>query len=237
MTARWLRRLGSVTTVVALTVITAQAHADDVRGVVRFGVLPLDVQPSADTPLFGDKVGSAVEAYNAAATAYDRAHGSATARITSDELGLTETLFTISPGFEVGSGPYFFRVEAALGFGNDLRSYGVGLYPVNLQTRLGRHVAGYLSAGGTASLLDGSNTGAVGGLLTLRFATGVRLASRVLIEVGYSAFVLGGVIDNARIATMSMYDPRGTLPPPAPDGAVAAGSGTGLVDVSVGLTF
>ncbi|MBA3539210.1 MAG: hypothetical protein H0T79_06250 [Deltaproteobacteria bacterium] len=226
--------LGSFALLASLTV--AKAHAD-VRGVLRLGVLPLDVESSPDTPLFGDDVDRAVRAYNAAATAYDRAHGSATTPLTTSALGLSETLFTISPGIEAGTGPYFFRLEGMIGLGADLRSYGVGVYPLNLQTMLGREVAGYVSAGGTASVLDETSSGASGGLVTLRLAAGVRLAERIVIELGFSAFVLGGVVDTERLQTMSMYDPRGETPPPAPDGAVEAGSGRGLVDVSVGLTF
>jgi len=38
-------------------------------------VEPIGLEPSADTPFVGDHVDDAVTAYNAAVTAYNRAHG------------------------------------------------------------------------------------------------------------------------------------------------------------------
>jgi len=208
------------------------AHAET-RAAVRFGVLPLDLEPSADTPLFGDDIARAVTAYNTAAAAYDRMHGTTTERITATDLALRDTLVLISPGLELGSGgPYFFRLEAPLGFGSELRSLGAGVYPLNLQTRIHR-AALYGSAGGTLSYLDRTTSSDdLGALLSARLALGVRF-SHALVELGYNAATLGGTVDSSQLAAM----PTASRPPPRPDTAVAAGQSSRIVDVSVGVSF
>jgi hypothetical protein len=227
-----MRNLLGLSLGVAMMCGVTPAHAD-VRGVVRLGVLPLELEASSDTPLFGDEVDRAVTAYNAAAAAYDQHHGGTTGRIDAGDLGVSETLMTFAPGLELGGRIYFMRLEGIVGIGDQLRTYGVGLYPVNLQMRLAPKLVGYVSAGGTASWLDRKGSDGVGGLVSARAAGGVRISERVSVEAGYSAFVLGGVVD---LAAIDDYDPRMTAPPP-PQSVVSAGDANGLVDLSVGVVF
>src|SRR5213078_3818475 len=63
-----------VAVVATLLAGNGAAHAD-VHGVFRIGVEPLGLEPSDGMPFIGNHVGEAVTAYNAAATAYNRAHG------------------------------------------------------------------------------------------------------------------------------------------------------------------
>jgi len=214
-------------------VLVGSASAET-RGTLRFGLLPLELESSSDTPLFGEQVDRAVAGYNAAATALDRRNGSTTARIDAGDLGVAETLAMISPGLETGVGHYLFRIEAPIGIGSNLRSIGLGLYPLGVQARLRRDVAIYGSAGGTASWLDRPGEGDVGGLLTLRAAVGARFANRLVVELGYSAFALGGTVNNDRLEQM-MLGAEMTLP--EPETVISAGEARGLFDVSVGLTF
>ena len=58
---------------------------------------------------------------------------------------------------------------------------------------------------------------------------------RIAIEVGYSAYAFGGVLDQARLDTMTSYDPRGDAPPPAPDSALAGGEQHGMIDLAIGV--
>ena len=214
-----------------LVATVASAHAD-VRGVVRFGVLPIELEASRDTPIFGDEIDRTITAYNAAADAYDRRFGGTTARADFSDLGVRDTLLTIAPGFEAG-GTIFFRLEAQLGFGDSLRSYGLGLYPLNFQARVSRDAAVYLSAGGTASWLDRDKSD-LGALVTARAAGGVRISNRVVVEAGYGAFMLGGVVDSDGYDD---YQPGPNAPPPPPSDVVAAGEARGVVDLSVGVVF
>lgn len=214
----------------AFTVTAARA---EVRGVVRFGVLPIELEASADTPLFGDDIDDAVTAYNRAATAYDQRMGTSTPRVSASDLGVDETLVTFSPGFEIGGDIAFFRLEAQLGYGDELRSYGVGAYPLNLQTRFSRDLVGYVSAGGTVSKLDRDGAD-VGALVTARAAGGVRISERVVVEAGYGAFMIGGVVDRDGIDDY-IASPDG--PPPSPRDVVVAGEGKNVVDLSVGFAF
>jgi hypothetical protein len=140
----------------------------------------------------------------------------------------------ISPGIELGAGPLFFRAELPLGFGSELRSVGIGLYPLNLQTHLGRRAALYASLGGQASKLDRSDMADdTGALLAARAAAGIRF-SHALVELGYNAFTIGGSIDSSQLDAMTAN--RNT-PPPRPESAVTAGEASGIVDLSLGLSF
>lgn len=229
--------------VVVLVAIGAPATAQaEARGVLRVGVLTVDLAADADTPFLGAHVDNAVGHYNLAAAAYNEAHGyapgspMATEPIDAGDLGVRATLVTLSPALEAGHENAYVRIEAALGFADDLRAYGIGFYPVNLAARV-RTVTAYVSAGGTASWLDRPSTdGELGALLTARGAAGLRVGRRVTIEVGY-AVALGALVDRARIRGMEDYDPSASAPPPLPDEAIAGGEQRGLVDVSVGVAF
>jgi hypothetical protein len=226
----------TVVLVAAIVSLDAAAAGAETRGALRFGMMPLDLESSSDTPLFGERVDRAVERYNTAAAAYDRASGAMTARIDASDLGVSETLFVISPGIEVGAGHYFFRLEAPIGLSADLRSIGVGLYPLNLQARLSRGLDAYVSAGGTASWLDRPGSGDVGGLVSVRGAAGMRIGRRLVIELGYSAFALGGSVNEGRLENM----PNMTIAEMQslqPEEVLSAGEARGLVDLSLGVTF
>jgi hypothetical protein len=230
-------------------VLALSAGARDVRaearGVLRVGVTPVSLEPESDTPIFGARVDEAVRAYNTAADAYDRAHGldagspMSPARIDRATFGVNTTMFTLAPGLEAGARHLYIRLEAQLGFGADHRSYGVGFYPFNVAVPLRRGtVTPYLSAGGSVSWLDDTRSdGEVGALLGARVAGGVRVNRRVSLEVGYSAFAIGGFLDRSDLDTMLTYDPRGAAPPPRPETALAGGESRGTVDVSVGLAL
>jgi hypothetical protein len=223
---------------------TAPARAD-VRGVLRVGLAPVDLAPDDDTPVFGSRIDDAVGAYNAAADAYNQLHGydagspMASDAIGAEDLGVRATMLTVAPGFEAGHRNVYVRLEGTLGFADDLRAYGLGFYPLNLAASLRRGaIVPYLSAGGTASWLDRTSTdGELGALVTARAAAGLRVGRRMTFEVGYGAFLLGGLIDRGRIRTMEDYDPSGGAPPPPPTDAIAGGEQRGMIDASVGFSF
>jgi hypothetical protein len=211
---------------------TSIAHADN-RGTLRFGVMPLELQSSSDTPLFGEGVDRMVDKYNSAAAAYDRANGGSTERIDAADLGVTETLLVFAPGLELGGSTYFFRIEAPIGFSDEMKSVGLAMYPINLQAQLRRSLVLYASGGGSASWLDRPGTGDVGGLVVLRAAAGLRIARHIVVEVGYSAFALGGSINSERLDNMTAADAMQLQP----DDVISAGEARGIVDASVGLAF
>jgi hypothetical protein len=230
-----------------VTLVTAHGFASaDVHGVFRIGLEPLSLEPSADTPFVGGHVDDAVTAYNAASSAYNRAHGyaagsaMASAPIDRSALGLHETLVTFAPGLEAGTEHVRFRVEGLIGTSDDVRALGVGLYPVNIAMPLrGGSVTPYLVAGGTLRWLSSSAMKSeTGGLVTLRAAVGAQLGRRVVVELGVGLFMLGGLYDGAELRSMARtYDPGGSAPPPAPDRVVEGGEQTGMVDISVGFVL
>jgi hypothetical protein len=219
--------------IAALASLDAAAASAETRGTLRAGMMSLELQSSADTPLFGGQIDRAITRYNAAIAAYDQATGATMQRIDASDLRVAETLFLVAPGIEVGGRHYFFRLEAPLGLAADLRSVGVGLYPINLQAQPGKSLAVYVSAGGTASWLDRPGPGDVGGLVAIRGAAGVRIARRLLVEVGYSAFALGGTVNRDQLESMTVTADAMQHP----DHVVAAGEARGLFDVSAGIAF
>lgn len=232
--------------VVATALLAARGMADaDVRGVFRIGVEPIALEPSTDTPFVGSHVDDAVDAYNMATTAYNRAHGytagsvMAAASIDRRALGLHATLVTFAPGFEAGGEHVMFRLEGLIGVSDRVRAVGLALYPLELAVPLrGGTITPYLVAGGTLRWLDRSDLqGDTGGLVTLRAAMGARIGRHAVVEIGVGLFMLGGVYDGAELQTMSSYDPRGSAPPPAPDRAVSGGEQSGMIDVSVGFAL
>lgn len=240
-----LRGRGSAGIVIAaLLASRGAAHADG-YGVFRLGVEPIGLEPSVDTPFVGDHVDDAVTAYNTAVTAYNRAHGfpagsmMAAKAIAPSALGLHTTLVTFAPGFEVGGDHVKFRLEGLVGISDRVRAYGVGLYPIDVAYPVyGGAVIPYLVAGGTLRWLDRSDTDSeVGGLATIRTAVGARVGRHLVVELGVGLFLLGGTYNSAALQSMSSYDPRGNAPPPAPDHAVAGGTQSGMIDVSVGFAL
>lgn len=222
-------------TVLVLSAAAAHAHAD-VRGTLRLGVLPLDLNASSSTPFFGGDLDRAVTSYNTAATAYNRAHGTSMAMIKTSDLSMSETLVTLTPGLEIGGGTYFFRLEGELGASSNLRELGLGIYPLNLQKRWGSDTSIYGSVGGFASMLSRSDTNGTGALLGARLAGGVRFARYMTVELGFTPIALGGVVDTDKINELEAMR---TLPAtlPNPNSVVSAGDTSGMVDVSVGVTF
>jgi hypothetical protein len=146
-------------------------------------------------------------------------------------------MLTLAPGVELGTEHVAVRLEGLLGFGDNHRAYGVGLYPLDLSLPLKNGtVTPYLAAGGTASWLERTDVdGETGLLLTARAALGVRLVGHMSIELGYSFYAAGGVLDTEQLHSMAKYDPTGNAPPPQADHVVSGGTQSGMVDVSLGV--
>lgn len=217
----------------------------EVTAMVRIGLEPLALDPSTSTPYVGGYVDPAITAYNAAASAYNRAHGLSTsspmaaAAIDAGDLGLHATLVTFAPGVDLGAGYFNFRAEALLGIADHVRAYGLGVYPLGVAVPLpGIGVTPYLIGGATLRWLDRSDTdGDVGGLLTVRTALGARFPHHIVAEIGCSLYALGGVYNSGVLNSVASYDPRGSTPPPPADRAVSGGTQTGMIDVSIGFSL
>jgi hypothetical protein len=228
----------------ALVVASVSIARADVRAGLRLGAEPLALQPNQDTPILGGYLDDAVDAYNAAATMYNQAHGyaagspNASAPVDRSQLGLRTTLALLEPGIEVGGKHAAVRLEAVLGFARDYRAYGIGIYPIDLSLPMDHGTfAPYLVAGGTASWLARTDVdGEVGALVSVRVAVGVRI-HRVTVELGYHVRAAGGVVDSTTLRSMALYDPTGSAPPPPADRVVSGGEQSGMIDVSMGLSL
>ena len=225
--------------------LAGQLARADTHGVFRVGVEPISLDPSSETPYVGGYVNEAITAYNAASSAYNRAHGLAASSpmaatpIDAGDLGLHATLLTFAPGLEVGGERWKFRVEGLLGVSDHVRALGAGVYPLDFSLPLrDSTIVPYAVAGGTLRWLSRSDTdGEVGGLATLRAAVGARFGRRIVAEVGCSLYMLGGLYNRGQLDAMTKYDPRGSAPPPAPDRAVSGGTQSGMIDFSVGFSL
>jgi hypothetical protein len=234
--------LAPVALAATATLAPALARADvDVS--LRAGAGSVDLAASSDTPFVGDRFDEVVEVYNGAATAYNRAHGygaSSPNRAPAEDHGaldLDETLVTLAPGLDISASYYRGRLELPVGLGDDLRTVGIGLYPLGVAfARQGSSVVPFALAGTAISYVtDGTRTG---GLFEVRLAGGVRIGQRITIELGVRPYAAGGTVDAERIDTlMESYDPRGREPPPAPGEVVRGGTGAGAVDLAIGISL
>jgi len=231
-----------VLTSLLLLALAVPARAD-VDLTLRAGAGSLDLAASSDTPLIGGAFDDAITAYNGAAMAYNQAHRlparspSAAPTRSHADVGMDATLVTLTPSLDVAASYYRARIDLPIGFGDGVRTIGLGVYP------LGAAFAGerasvvpfVLGGAATSYVSDGTRSGA---LLEARVAGGLRLGRRLSIEIGYRPYAAGGTIDRERIDTlMESYDPRGSAPPPEPSEVVRGGTGSGTVDLAVGLSL
>lgn len=239
-------QLARVSAVLVIALAAIQPARADVRGVFRLGVEPLALEPSADTPYIGEYVDDAITAYNAASTAYNRAHnypaGSpmAAAPIDTSALALRTTLVTFAPGIDAGGEHIRFRAEALIGISDQVRAYGIGLYPIHLALPLREPaITPYVAAGGTLRWLDRTDTdGETGGLVTVRAALGARFGRYITAEIGVGLFMLGGLYNGDELESMvDSYNPRGNTPPPDPERVVSGGTQVGMIDASIGFSL
>src|SRR5262245_36743576 len=208
-----------VITSLLLLSLASPARAD-VDPTWRAGAGSLDLSASSDTPILGGAFDDAITAYNGAARAYNQAHrlsaqspGAAQPR-SHDDIGLDETLVTLTPSLDVAAGYYRARFELPFGFGEGLRTLGLGIYPVGaaFAGERAKVVPFVLAGAATSYVMDDSRSG---GLIEARLAGGLRLGDRFTVEVGYRPYAAGGTVDRERIDTlMETYDPRGAAPPP-----------------------
>jgi hypothetical protein len=227
----------------ALVLLPSAAALADVDVSLRAGAGTIALDASSDTPLVGDRFDDAVDVYNGAAEAYNRAHGyrpgsdAAAKPQTHEDLRFDETLVTLAPGLDIGMSYYRARFEAPFGIGNGVRTIGVGLYPLGVAfAKDGSDVVPFALAGGAFSYVsDGTRTG---GLLEVRLAGGVRIGDRISVELGIRPYAAGGTVDAERIDTlMDSYNPRGNTPPPTPDEVVRGGTGSGAIDLAIGISL
>jgi hypothetical protein len=167
-------------------------HAEPPRNAsfgLRLGGGTLELAAGEDTPLMGGVFTEAIETYNLAASAYNRSHGlsssapQAAPSMTHSDMDLRTQLFLLTPTLELGGDGYFFKMEVPVGFGDDVRTYGLGIYPLNVGGHLTggkqQELAGYLSAGFVASYVTfPASDDAAGALLQGRLAAGCACACR-----------------------------------------------------------
>jgi hypothetical protein len=223
---------------------SADKRDDGTHFGLRLGTTTLSLNAESDTPVLGSYFDRAAEAYALGASAYNAQHGAGSApRMDESDMDLGAAMLLVTPQVEIGDGAYFVRLEAPFGFSSQVRTYGLGIYPLGLQVRLGNGGArAFLVSGATASYatFPGADE-AHGALVTGRAAIGVRFASdehyAFTVELGYGLFAVGGVVDFAALRDVEDYDPRGMAPPPTPGSIAQGGEQSGMIDFSLGFAL
>lgn len=166
------------------------------------------------------------------------------ARVTGtdvSEVDFRERLAIVAPSLHVGGSGYFFRMDAPIGFSNRTKTYGLGIYPLNVGVSIPRaRLMPYASGGGVASFVTADSAGgglATGGLFQVRTAIGVKLLpgrrTDLSLELGYSPWAAGGVLSPGELEKARQTVERGARVE-QPSRALRVGAGD-IWDLSLGV--
>lgn len=205
---------------------------------VRVGMFKLDVS-AENVPLFNDQVSEALDAYN-------EVMGEGAAG--EDAMDLKADLIQVVPTLHLGGDGFFFRLDLPVGFGDDITSFGLAMYPLAYgyyveslglfpyaAAGFGAHyaTAGKVSANGAK--FDVSQSGA---FLQGRFAFGAKYRAysklNAVAEFGFSPWTVAGLVDTEKMDAIKDAE-IGSFPPD-PASAVRAGAGSS-VDFSLGVEW
>ena len=205
---------------------------------LRIGLLDLDVS-AENVPLFNDKVSEALDAYNEI-----MGDGAAS----EDAMDLEASLIQVVPTLHLGGDGFFFRLDLPIGFGDDITTLGLAMYPLAygyyveelglfpyVAAGFGAHYATAGQVTKNGAKFDVSQSGAI---LQGRFAAGAKLRTweklNGVLEIGFSPWTAAALWDTDKLQAIKDAD-VGSFPPD-PASAVRAGAGSTL-DFSVGVEW
>ncbi len=205
---------------------------------IRFGVFNLDVA-AENVPFFDSKVQEALDAYNRLNPGN---------QVTENAMDLEASLVQVVPTLHLGGDGFFFRLDLPIGFGDDITTLGLGLYPLaygHFIESLGLFpyavlggAAHYATSGRVTShgaKFDVSQSGAV---LQGRLAVGAKLRIFEKLngvgELGFSPWTVAGLVDTDKLDAIKNADTSSSIQDPA--SAVRAGAGSSF-DFSVGIEW
>jgi hypothetical protein len=115
----------------------------------------------------------------------------------------TDVAREIVPSFSVGGDGYFFRLDLPIRLTSSVKTYGLGLYPLNFGYLFQRSgIFPYASAGVAASVLTLQRQGVSGATGEARLAAGVKTSFwrswAVSAEIAYAPFVAGIAVDKQK---------------------------------------
>lgn len=167
------------------------------------------------------------------------------ARVTGNdvsEVDFQERLFLITPSLHIGGEGYFFRVDAPVGLSSGAKTFGLGIYPLNVAIPIpAARLMPYAGTGvvGSFVMRDSTGTGslATGGLFQARSAVGIKLLpgrrADLSIELGYSPWAAGAVFNaNELDRAMTMFERGQRVNEP---GRVLRGGAGDVWDLSLGV--
>lgn len=225
------------------TAVVALPSADaGVSLSLRAGGGRLELSESDTMPILGPSVGEAVAAYNEAALAYNVAHGyslgaaDAAEMSTTDDVSLNAELAILTPSLDVSMGFLRARLDAPIGFGDDVVTVGLGVYPIGFAFAPSSSIiVPFAMVGAAAHYIDRENL--QGALVEARVVAGISLRGWVSLEVGYKPYMVGAVVDRGLLDTITKdYDPTGLYAPDRPSSAMRGGVGE-AIDISIGVSM
>jgi hypothetical protein len=215
---------------------------------IRFGIQGFNLS-AGNAPLIGAQLQEAITNLNAAVTAYNAANpGSPVAPYSINDMNIAQSVFTITPTFHLGGDGYFFKFDVPIGLGGNITTLGLGIYPINYGYYIENiRLMPYLSLGATFNYAMSSGyTPPGGGATTAMNGVGALISGRLALgakyqimnglaaglELGWSPFAAGGVVDATRLAAIG----GSTTLPPAP-GSIARGGLGSILDGAISIDW
>ncbi len=217
-------------------------------GSFGFGVRLGTSAPSlaaGNVPVFGGELQKQFDRANAAVDQYNASTGGNRPHYDISEMNLDQRMLLVVPTLHFGGDGFFTKLEVPIRFSSDLFTIGLGFYPLNygyLFETTG--LFPYFSAGIVGSYAvskrftgpDGQSTSAdaKGAVIEPRLSAGLKLFLvdhfPISVELGFSPYALGAVIDTSRPA------PTGTSWPDNPALYARGGRGT-VLDLTAGIEW
>jgi hypothetical protein len=228
---------------------TRSAKADEMGWIglgVRIGYVNPGLKADA-VPLLGKALQDKCKKANALIDTYNTATGSNVPHYVMSDLNLDSKMLQITPSLHLGGSGFFMKLEAPMAFSTELKTIGFGLYPINVGVHLETlSLFPYVSAGGVVSYATSTQftpTGgstikvnAKGALIETRLALGLKLFLvdnlPISVELGYSPYAIGLVVDNNRPKPQS-----GVAQLPEHPGAAARGGIGSAFNTVVGIDW
>jgi len=250
---RWVLAASCVATVGLPTKNVAAAEMGWFGIGVRLGYATPSLK-AGDVPLVGKKLSDALTNANKMVDAYNAAQGTNRPHYAMDDLNLTARAVQITPSLHLGGDGMFFKLEAPIGVSSELKTYGLGIYPINIAIGIpGIDLYPYISAGGVGTWATSTSFTPTGGQKLVVDAKGLILEARVAVgaklylvpmvplsvEVGYSPYAAGGVVDTTRLNALKPPSGTPTAAPKLPDspGAAVRGGVGHMLNMMVGIDF
>ena len=199
--------------VITLPLVAAAAEMGWVGLGVRVGYAEQNLK-AASVPFVGSKLTKILNDANNTIDRNNASRGTNQPHYVMRDLNLQSSMLEVTPSIHLGGDGYFTKLEFPIGLSAALKTIGFGVYPVNFGLFIpGTDLFPYGSAGlvfnyATSSEFTPTQGAAIkvnakGGVFEARLALGLKSfvadSLAVGLELGYSPFALGAVVDGNNV--------------------------------------